>query len=78
MKRLVRPPPAPRRPIPEPYFIVLGTIAPRKNYMLLLNLWQRMVDELGQHVLCLDVIGQRGWECEQMVDAFIESLGARG
>ena len=60
--------PAPRRLIPEPYFVVLGTIEPRKNHLLLLNLWRRMVEELGQHAPRLVIIGQRGWECEQVVD----------
>lgn len=60
--------PASRRPIPEPYFVVLGTIEPRKNHLLLLKLWRRMVEELGQHAPRLVVIGQRGWECEQVVD----------
>jgi len=62
------PPPLPRRSIPEPYFVVLGTIEPRKNHLLLLKLWRRMVEELGQHAPRLVVIGQRGWECEQVVD----------
>lgn len=60
--------PNPRRPMPEPYFVVLGTIEPRKNHLLLLNLWRRLVVELGQQVPRLVVIGQRGWECEQVVD----------
>ena len=62
------PPPAAERPMPEPYFVVLGTIEPRKNHLLLLNLWRQMIMELGQHVPRLVVIGQRGWECEQVVD----------
>jgi glycosyltransferase involved in cell wall biosynthesis len=60
--------PDPQRPMPDPYFVVLGTIEPRKNHLLLLNLWRRLVDEFGQHVPQLVVIGQRGWECEQVVD----------
>ncbi len=54
--------------MPEPYFVVLGTIEPRKNHLLLLNLWRRLVEEFGQQVPRLVVIGQRGWECEQVVD----------
>ena len=26
----------------KPYFVVLGTIEPRKNHMLLLDIWERM------------------------------------
>lgn len=56
------------RPIPEPYFVVLGTIEPRKNHLLLLNLWRRLVQEFGRQIPKLVVIGQRGWECEQVLD----------
>lgn len=62
------PPPAVARSMPEPYFVVLGTIEPRKNHLLLLNLWRRLVGEFGQNAPRLVVIGQRGWECEQVVD----------
>lgn len=57
-----------QRPMPEPYFVVLGTIEPRKNHLLLLNLWRRLVQEFGQQAPRLVLIGQRGWECEQVVD----------
>lgn len=62
------PQPASLRPMPEPYFVVLGTIEPRKNHLLLLTLWRQMVGEFGQRAPRLVVIGQRGWECEQVVD----------
>jgi glycosyltransferase involved in cell wall biosynthesis len=70
--------PATRRLIPEPYFVVLGTIEPRKNHLLLLKLWRRMVEELGQHAPRLVVIGQRGWECEQVVDMLDRCEALRG
>lgn len=62
------PQPFGQRPLPEPYFVILGTIEPRKNHLLLLNLWRRLVGELGSRAPRLVVIGQRGWECEQVVD----------
>jgi len=61
-------PPAAERPMTEPYFVVLGTIEPRKNHLLLLHLWRQMFMELGARTPRLVVIGQRGWECEQVVD----------
>jgi glycosyltransferase involved in cell wall biosynthesis len=70
--------PAALRPVPEPYFVVLGTIEPRKNHLLLLKLWRQMVGELGQHVPRLVVIGQRGWECEQVVDMLDRCEALRG
>lgn len=56
------------RPVPEPYFVVLGTIEPRKNHILLLHVWRRLVEQYGEHAPRLVVIGQRGWECENVVD----------
>lgn len=60
--------PADERPLSEPYFVVLGTIEPRKNHLLLLNLWRQWVAAHGRAAPRLVVIGQRGWECEQVVD----------
>lgn len=62
------PPPVAARPLAEPYFVVLGTIESRKNHLLLLNLWRQMAEEMGGAVPRLVVIGQRGWESEQVVD----------
>jgi capsular polysaccharide export protein len=45
-----------------PYFVVLGTIEPRKNHQLLLQLWRRWIAEAGAAAPRLVVIGRRGWE----------------
>ena len=55
-------------PLSRPYFVVLGTIEPRKNHLLLLNVWRELVQRLGDACPHLVVIGQRGWECENVVD----------
>ncbi len=53
----------------HPYFVMLGTIEARKNHLLLLHVWRSLVEELGvQNVPRLVIIGQRGWECEQVID----------
>lgn len=44
---------------PAPYFVTLGTIEPRKNHLLLLNLWREMPP--GPRLV---IIGRRGWESE--------------
>lgn len=62
------PPPVAERPMPGPYFVVLGTIEPRKNHLLLLKIWRQLVGEFGHDTPRLVVIGQRGWECEQVAD----------
>jgi glycosyltransferase involved in cell wall biosynthesis len=56
------------RPFDKPYFVVLSTIEPRKNHILLLQVWRRLVEQYGEHAPRLVVIGQRGWECENVVD----------
>ena len=60
-------------PSPEsdgrPYFVCIGTIEPRKNHLLLLNLWRDLAQTLpAESVPRLVVIGRRGWENEQVVD----------
>ena len=52
----------------RPYFMILGTIEPRKNHLLILTLWREMARRLGDRTPQLVVVGRRGWECEQVVD----------
>jgi len=53
----------------RPYFVSIGTIEPRKNHLLLLNLWRRMAEEASAaNIPKLVLIGRRGWENEQIVD----------
>jgi glycosyltransferase involved in cell wall biosynthesis len=66
------------RPIAGPYFVILSTIEPRKNHYLLLQLWRRLVERLGDAVPKLVVIGQRGWECENVVDLLERCEALRG
>ncbi len=61
----------------RPYFVVLGTIEPRKNHLLLLNLWTRLPALLAEPPRLL-VIGHRGWENEQVVDMLERSRRLRG
>ena len=55
-------PPAPR---PEtPYFVMLGTIEPRKNHQLMLTLWRDLAETIGPGAPRLIILGRRGWENE--------------
>jgi glycosyltransferase involved in cell wall biosynthesis len=56
------------RPLPANYFVFIGTIEPRKNLTFLLTLWRRLVEQQGASAPHLALIGQRGWECESVVD----------
>jgi glycosyltransferase involved in cell wall biosynthesis len=55
-------------PPARPYFVYVSTIEARKNHLLLLNLWRQLATELGEAVPLLVLIGQRGWETENVVD----------
>lgn len=55
-------------PLDHPYFVMLGTIEPRKNHWLMLQVWRRLVETLGERAPRLVIIGRRGWECENVVD----------
>jgi glycosyltransferase involved in cell wall biosynthesis len=52
----------------RPYFVCVGTIEPRKNVTLLLTLWRRLAEEMGNATPPLVLAGQRGWETEAIVD----------
>jgi len=51
-----------------PYFVVCGTIEPRKNHLLLLHVWRELARQSGKRTPKLVVIGRRGWENENVVD----------
>ncbi|MBU8538262.1 glycosyltransferase family 4 protein [Falsiroseomonas tokyonensis] len=52
-----------------PFFLCLGTIEPRKNHLMLLHLWRRLVEEAGSGpVPKLVIVGNRGWDNEQVLD----------
>ena len=52
----------------RPCFVCVSTIEPRKNHLLLLNIWRRLVDEQGRRAPRLVLIGRRGWENENVID----------
>ncbi|WP_414444011.1 glycosyltransferase family 4 protein [Burkholderia sp. 22PA0106] len=57
-----------RPPTDRPYFVMLGTIEPRKNHWFMLHVWRRLVEQLGSAAPKLVIIGRRGWECENVID----------
>lgn len=60
-----------------PYFVVIGTIEPRKNHLLLLHLWRNFAATLGRMAPRLVVVGRRGWENENVIDLIERSEGVR-
>ena len=48
--------------VTHPYFVCLGTIEPRKNHKLLLNIWADFHRTLSRHEIPhLHIVGARGW-----------------
>ncbi len=44
----------------RPYFLCIGTIEPRKNYLMLLRVWERLVEKKGKLAPRLVIVGQLG------------------
>jgi len=55
------------RPALSDDFIILGTIEGRKNHMLLLDVWERLVAQHGEAAPRLVIIGRRGWACDDVL-----------
>ncbi len=66
-----------RSPLDKRYFLMLGTIEPRKNHLLVLQVWQRLIDRLGSATPHLVLIGQKGWECEHVMRMLERTPGLR-
>jgi glycosyltransferase involved in cell wall biosynthesis len=62
----------------RPYFVVIGTIEARKNHLLLLKIWQHLVRDLGENAPILLLIGQRGWEIDEVVQILDEDHSLQG
>src|SRR5262249_52901081 len=62
----------------EAYFVVIGTIEPKKNHFFLLSIWRQLRLELGHGTPRLIVIGSRGWENENVVDLLDRSRLLKG
>lgn len=72
---------APGAPHPEladhRYFVVCGTVEPRKNQAMLLRIWQRLAASLGEDAPHLVIVGSHGY-CSAGILAPIASDGALG
>ncbi len=52
----------------ENAFVIISTIEPRKNHILLLNIWQKLYEEMGEQSPKLWIIGKRGWDNKDVFD----------
>lgn len=58
----------PMLPFGRRYFVVVGTLEPRKNHLFLLHIWKQLAQKYGSATPVLVVVGARGWECENVID----------
>lgn len=62
----------------RPTFVVVGTIEARKNHLMLLEIWERLAERLGNESPQLLIIGQRGWEADGVFRFLQENHRIRG
>ena len=62
----------------RPYFVMIGTIEARKNHLLMLKIWQRLVQDLGEKAPMLILIGQRGWEIGEVAQILDQDHSLQG
>ena len=62
----------------RPYFVMIGTIEARKNHLLMLKIWQRLVQDLGEKAPMLMLIGQRGWEIGEVAQILDQDHSLQG
>lgn len=58
-----------------PYFVMIGTIEPRKNLLFLLTMWHRFTQQDCSPSARLVLVGRRGWENENILDILDRSKG---
>ena len=61
-----------------PHFVVVGTIEGRKNHQLLLDVWRQIVAERGQEAPLLVIIGQRGWQADEVFEQLDRPADLKG
>ena len=63
----------------RPYFLCIGTIEPRKNHLLLLQVWRAMAERIpAERMPRLILLGRRGWENENVIDMLERSKALPG
>ncbi len=70
--------PTPPTPSASPYFVLIGTIEPRKNHLMVLSVWQALREALGPATPRLVLIGRRGWLIQDEIDLLERSPALQG
>jgi len=71
----------PGRPHPElaavPYYVVCGSIEPRKNHSLLHTVWKRLAARLGHAAPHLIIVGSPGWNSDTLLSQLEQCKATR-
>lgn len=59
------------------YVLVVSTIEVRKNHALLIRVWERLREDLGEEVPYLVFVGKWGWQIDEL-HAYIDDRGYEG
>src|SRR5262249_28330808 len=59
-------------------FVCLGTIEPRKNHALLLEIWRQLAERYGDRAPRLLVLGRRGWDNAHVFSSLNDRTAFRG
>ena len=62
-----------QKALDRPFFVTVGTIEARKNHLMLLRIWKRIVAVAGKEAPILVVVGQPGWEADEALEV-LENL----
>jgi glycosyltransferase involved in cell wall biosynthesis len=61
----------------RPYFVICGAIEPRKNHLLLLRVWHRLVQRFGPSAPRLVVVGSPAHHGDRIVRQFLDASDLR-
>ncbi len=63
----------------NPYVLCVGSIEKRKNHLMLMRAWKRIIDELGSsNVPDLLIVGRLGWHTERFIEKMEVTEGLNG
>ena len=66
-------------PWPRPYALFVGTVESRKNHLLALRAWARLIVERGADAVPdLVCIGRLGWHADAFLDEYVRTRGLNG
>ena len=65
-------------PWPRPYVLFVGTVESRKNHLLALRAWQRLIDAGTSDLPDLVCIGRLGWHTDEFLHEYVMTNGLGG